>query len=278
MYKILFFFLFFFAISSWAVCYENQYNPPGNLACYLNDSFCSCTDGMYAYNAFWIGCTQSNGRCYCTGNCENKSSSDSLVCVRNGGLWENGTCCNAECRCKREGGQWVNGKCQNCNEHTNDQTKCDMTWNTGYSTDATGEPGGGGYWQINLYECYYDSCAMSLNCTLKSHFPAGSLTCDDFNDGCHGGDCGRCIAVIGSQCTIQCPNNVTINCACDGSCDHAKTLTACRCPEQSSSSGGGSSSSGGGSSSSGGGSSSSMSSSSAQSSSSELPRSSSSHH
>ena len=153
--------------------------------------------------------------------------------------------------------------------------------------DGNGEPGGGGYWQINLFNCTYDPCDSTEICTEGSHFPAGSLTCDDWNgggDGCQGGGCGRCVATIGAQCTIQCPNNVTINCTCDGSCDHAKTVAACRCPEQSSSSGGGSSSSGessssgGGSSSSGGdNSSSSVSSSTSQSSSShELPRSSSS--
>ena len=235
-----------------------------------NDNFdgCSYTGGGFSYCIYRSQCSNLNN--------------DSLACLNAGNQWIDGSCCDAKCLCLKEGKEWDEStqSCKSCNDHTNDQTKCDMTWNTGYSTDATGEPGGGGYWQINLYECYYDSCAMSLNCQLKSHFPAGSLTCDDFNDGCQGGDCGRCIASIGSQCTIQCPNNVTINCACDGSCDHAKTVAACRCPEQSSSSGGssssGESSSSGGSSSSGEGSSSSMSSSSAQSSSSELPRSSSS--
>lgn len=246
-------------------------------SCSLNDyALSSYINVGYTCVGEWVGTSGYCGESTCglnttgnfgatwTGYCyKNEENPDSVYCVQQGKFWVNDHC-----------------EDESCNDHTNDQTKCDMTWNTGYSTDATGEPGGGGYWQINLYECYYDSCAMSLNCQIKSHFPAGSLSCDDFNDGCQGGDCGRCIASIGSQCTIQCPNNVTINCACDGSCDHAKTLTACRCPQQSSSSGGssssGESSSSGGSSSSGEGSSSSMSSSSAQSSSSELPRSSSS--
>lgn len=251
-----------------------------SVACnsYWNDGPYSCNLPYHNPNVspyYWLdnlGFNQGSfsTSCHYTTACGDKCSADSLLCIQSGGFWlpDSSAECGKSC------------KLNQCNDHTNDQTKCDMTWNTGYSTDATGEPGGGGYWQINLYECYYDSCAMSLNCQIKSHFPAGSLTCDDFNDGCQGGDCGRCIAAIGSQCTIQCPNNVTINCACDGSCDHAMTLTDCRCPEQSSSSGGssssGESSSSGGSSSSGEGSSSSMSSSSGQSSSSELPRSSSS--
>ena len=297
--KFVFLLLLVSAVFGWSVC--TVQNPSSRSGCtnglsgscspsgsFVEMDFSGCETGSYYCSAVEVYCGMygSISGTFCKqGNlyyCGDDNSLDSLKCLNAGNQWIDGHCCDAKCLCEREGHQWDQNTqtCQSCNDHTNDQTKCDMTWNTGYSTDATGEPGGGGYWQINLYECYYDSCAMSLNCQIKSHFPAGSLTCEDFNDGCQGGDCGRCIASIGSQCTIQCPNNVTINCACDGSCDHAKTLSACRCPEQSSSSGGssssGESSSSGGSSSSGEGSSSSMSSSSAQSSSSELPRSSSS--
>ena len=42
---------------------------------------------------------------------------------------------------------------------------------------------------------------MSLNCTEKSQFPAGNLTCDDFQDTTE--TPGRCVGAIGHTCTID---------------------------------------------------------------------------
>lgn len=278
MYKILFFFLLFFAFSlSWGACetYDRDltaggsgcYSCPGSADCTgcLGWGLARCEDPCQGYS----NCAVVSEK-YCKGRnlyatlilCSNQCETDSIRGCPEGYVWNSDSC-----KCEKQ-----------CTDSLRTYKKCAETWNNGYLVDSEGNPGGGGYWQINIFNCTYDPCDSTEICTEGSHFPAGTLTCDDFRDGggCQGADCGRCIASIGSQCTIQCPNNVTINCACDGSCDHAKTVAACHCPEQSSSSGGGSSSSGGGSSSSGDGSSSSMSSSSAQSSSSELPRSSSS--
>ena len=81
------------------------------------------------------------------------------------------------CRLNVEDGkQWVNGECkESCNDHVEMPDKCEELWKSGYNVDADGNPGGGGYWAIVTYECYYDSCSMSLNCQEKSSFPAGSF-------------------------------------------------------------------------------------------------------
>lgn len=125
--------------------------------------------------------------------------------------------------------------------------KCEEIWKSGYNVDGDGNPGGGGYWAITTYECFYDSCAMSLNCQEKSSFPAGNLSCDDFQD--TSGTPGRCVGVMGYNCIIQCGNGSTINCECDGECQKAINNPACACASSSStphssSSGGGSSSGG----------------------------------
>ena len=69
---------------------------------------------------YYVGCTV----------CTSQTESDSLNCLNSGNLWIDGSCCDEQCVCERDGGQWVNGSCQNCNEHTNDHTKCTETWNT----------------------------------------------------------------------------------------------------------------------------------------------------
>lgn len=120
-----------------------------------------------------------------------------------------------------------------CNDHVEVPDRCEQVWKSGYNFDSDGEPGGGGYWAIQTYECYYDSCAMSLNCTEKSSFPAGNLTCDDFQDTT--GTPGRCIGVVGYSCIIQCGNGSTINCDCDGSCQKSINNPACSCVSSSSS-------------------------------------------
>lgn len=184
-------------------------------------------------------------KCYYT-LCQNQTELDSVECLHNGNQWLDGSCCDAQCVCERDGHQWNEStqSCVSCNDHVDVPDKCMETWKKGYTTDAEGNPGGGGYWAITTYECYYDSCAMSLNCTEKSSFPAGNLTCDDFQDT---SSTNNCVAVIGYQCTIQCGNNLTKNCDCDGSCEHAKTRADCQCPnpfQSSSSASPGSSSSG----------------------------------
>ena len=156
------------------------------------------------FGAIW------SGYCY-----KNESNPDSVYCVQQGKFWVGGDCVDEQ-----------------CNDHVDVPDKCMEVWKNGYSEDSEGNPGGGGYWAIETYTCFYDSCAMSLNCTPKSSFPAGSLTCDDFQDTTSN---NNCVAVIGHQCTIQCGNNITKNCDCDGSCNVAATRPSCQCPQSSSS-------------------------------------------
>lgn len=210
----------------------------------LTPSVCGKTiTGSQSCGGSWGATFRVQGNCVTQGSIQplwmtelNMSSvnGDSVLCLNSGNLWLDGACCDEECLCLRNGGQWVDGSCQTCNDHVEMPDKCMEVWKNGYSEDSEGNPGGGGYWAIETYTCFYDSCAMSLNCTPKSSFPAGSLTCDDFQD--TSSTNGNCIAVIGHQCTIQCGNNITKNCDCDGSCNHAKTLASCQCPQLSSSS------------------------------------------
>lgn len=182
---------------------------------------------------------------YC---CSNQTETDSLICLQSGNLWINGECWDEQRVCENDGGQWVDGECKPaCNDHVSMPDKCEEIWKSGYNVDGDGNPGGGGYWAITTYECFYDSCAMSLNCQEKSSFPAGNLSCDDFQDTT--GSPGRCVGVMGYNCIIQCGNGSTINCECDGECERAVKNPACACASSSStphssSSGGGSSSSG----------------------------------
>lgn len=181
--------------------------------------------------------------------CDTRVQADSLACLNNGNLWIDGECWDEQRVCENDGGQWVDGQCvPRCNDHISMPDKCEEIWKSGYNVDGDGNPGGGGYWAITTYECFYDSCAMSLNCQEKSSFPAGNLSCDDFQD--TSGTPGRCVGVMGYNCIIQCGNGSTINCECDGDCQKAINNPACACASSSStphssSSGGGSSSSGG---------------------------------
>lgn len=251
------FLILIFAVLGWSACYN--YSGGGNWEnqnC-VNVSKCYSSPQIYSFTSRCCSSTSPSGgvpsgKCHissvtgaypCTINyvyCDSETEADSLNCLHSGNQWIDGSCCDAQCVCEKDGGQWVAGACQNCNEHTNEHTECTETWNTGYMTDADGNPGGGGYWQITLFDCYVDSCSMSTNCTEKSSFPAGTLTCDDFQDTIPGNPC----MAVGFRCTIQCPNNKTISCDCDGDCKHAQTRRDCQCPqEQSSSSQAGSSSS-----------------------------------
>lgn len=161
------------------------------------------------------------------GYCQKTYYADETVCLKS--------------KCLEDGKQWVNGECrESCNDHVSMPDKCEELWMSGYGVDGDGQPGGGGYWAIVTFECYYDSCAMSLNCTEKSNFPAGSLNCSDFQDTT--ATAGRCVGTVGYQCIMQCGES-THNCDCDGSCQKALTTPSCGCPQYSSS-GGGSSSSG----------------------------------
>lgn len=159
-------------------------------------------------------------------------------------FYDNQSVC-LQAQCLEDGKQWVNGECkESCNDHVEMPDKCEELWKSGYNVDADGNPGGGGYWAIVTYECYYDSCSMSLNCQEKSSFPAGSLNCSDFQD--TSGTPGRCVGEVGYLCVMQC-GSTTITCECDGDCQKALNNPACNCPESSSSPGsssGGSSSSG----------------------------------
>ena len=194
--------------------------------------------------------------------CSTQAEADSVSCLRGGNLWINGECWDEQRVCENDGGQWVDGECKPpCNDHVAMPDKCEEIWKSGYNVDGDGNPGGGGYWAITTYECFYDSCQMSLNCTEKSSFPAGNLSCNDFQD--TSGTPGRCVGVMGYNCIIQCGNGSTINCECDGDCQKAINNPACACvsssSQGSSSSGESSSSSSGESSSSSGESSSSSS-------------------
>lgn len=225
-----------------------------NSVCTLNGYFGICnreTGGIMlqscielsglVYGCSLNSCTNDRNFSYTCITCNNQSDIDSLNCLRSGSLWIDGSCCDEQCVCEKDGGRWVNGECRPaCNDHIAMPDKCDELWKSGYNVDGDGNPGGGGYWAIVTFECYYDSCAMSLNCTEKSNFPAGSLNCSDFQDTT--GTPGRCVGTVGYQCIMQCGES-THNCDCDGSCQKALTTPACGCP-QSSSSGGGSSSSG----------------------------------
>ena len=248
---------------AWSACYN--YSGGGNWenqSC-VNVSQCFSTPQIYSFTSRCCSSTSvsgglPSGKCHissvtgaypCTINytyCDSQTETDSLSCLHAGNQWIDGSCCDAQCVCEREGHQWNEStqSCISCNDHVDVPDKCMETWKNGYTTDADGNPGGGGYWAITTYECYYDSCAMSLNCVEKSSFPAGNLTCDDFQDT---SSTNNCVAVIGHQCTIQCGNNLTKNCDCDGSCEHAKTRADCQCPnplQSSSSASPGSSSSG----------------------------------
>lgn len=157
--------------------------------------------------------------------CSNKTEADSVNCLNSGNLWIEGACCDEQCACERDGGRWENGHCNPaCNDHVDVPDKCEEIFRNGYGMD-------GGYWAIQTYECYFDSCAMSLNCSEKSQFPAGNLTCDDFQDTTE--TPGRCIGAIGHTCTIECPGSQTKTCDCDGSCSHAMTLPQCACSSSS---------------------------------------------
>lgn len=198
--------------------------------CYVSvGSFSHCASDYYA-------------ECVSTGTCcRTQVELDSVICLNSGSLWIDSQCCDEQCVCEKDGGQWVNGQCQPaCNDHVSMPDKCEEIWKSGYSIDADGNPGGGGYWAITTYECFYDSCAMSLNCQEKSSFPAGSLNCGDFQDTT--GTPGRCVGTVGFQCIMQCGTS-THNCDCDGSCQKALDSPDCGCPSSSSSTG--SSSSGG---------------------------------
>lgn len=180
--------------------------------------------------------------------CNTQAEADSVACLNGGNLWIDGECWDEQRVCENDGGQWVDGQCvPRCNDHIAMPDKCEEIWKSGYNVDGDGNPGGGGYWAITTYECFYDSCAMSLNCQEKSSFPAGNLSCNDFQD--TSGTPGRCVGVMGYNCIMQCGNGSTINCECDGDCQNAINNLACACASSSStphssSSGGGSSSSG----------------------------------
>ena len=241
---VLFLVLFLFAVDGWAGCVSaGQYScsssnggwcrwgSPENMGrcssvgggingtgCQVITSFyCSGSVSSSGTNALYANCVY----------CDNQTSKDSLICLLNGNLWINNQCCDEQCVCENDGGRWENGQCNPaCNDHVDVPDKCEEIFRNGYGMD-------GGYWAIQTYECYFDSCAMSLNCTEKSQFPAGNLTCDDFQDTTQ--TPGRCVGVVGHTCTMECPGNKTKTCDCDGSCSHAMTLPQCAC--QSSSSG-----------------------------------------
>ena len=269
-----FFLVFFFFVYSYSECYVSQNQNAQTVLAYYSrygngcegapltdcnwtnvseESLCEFTVGD-KLNNLWIASSEPQFVCgyrqesNCNNNwvyrksyycsrvlCSTEPERDSVICVRNSNLWINGACCDEQCVCENDGGHWQNGQCNpSCNDHVPVPDKCEEIFRNGYGMD-------GGYWAIQTFECYYDSCAMSLNCTEKSQFPAGNLTCDDFRDTTE--TPGRCVAVIGHTCTMQCPGNLTKTCDCDGNCTLAMTLPQCQCqssssrPPQSSSSG-----------------------------------------
>lgn len=265
-----------FCSLGWGACTSGSYSQTigmlsdfncgnGSAGCYTSCDECSCKstvkNGSYYFSGATLSvkrpsCLTSCSSCRCTGyseciysvRCSSQAEADSVACLNAGNLWIDGSCCDEQCVCENDGGQWVDGECRPaCNDHVAMPDKCEELWKSGYNVDGDGNPGGGGYWAITTYECFYDSCAMSLNCQEKSSFPAGNLSCDDFLD--TSGTPGRCVGVMGYNCIIQCGNGSTINCECDGQCERSVNNPACACASSSStphssSSGGGSSSGG----------------------------------
>ena len=252
---LIFVFFIISLVDSWASCTSPREIGPATCSAGCNSGN-TCTAG-YTPSTSSNWCMSGNGPLgtlvvlstrslgYCNGRgtegyytytcCTSQVEVDSIACLLVGNLWINGSCCDEQCVCENDGGRWENGQCNPaCNDHVDVPDKCEEVFRNGYGMD-------GGYWAIQTYECYFDSCAMSLNCTEKSQFPAGNLTCDDFQDTTE--TPGRCVGVVGHTCTMQCPGNVTKTCDCDGSCSHAMTLPQCQCqssssqPSQSSSSG-----------------------------------------
>ena len=200
-----------FSSFGWGACHEvgvrvggcNE-NPATNDACHsYGSSYPYCVNtGISCNNTSMCGAAGIPIWCATYMYCTTQAELDSANCLRSGNLWINGVCRDEQWVCENDGGHWVNGECQPpCNDHVSMPDKCEEIWKSGYNVDGDGNPGGGGYWAITTYECYYDSCAMSLNCQEKSSFPAGNLTCSDFQDTT--GTNGRCAGVVGPNCIIQ---------------------------------------------------------------------------
>ena len=156
-------------------------------------------------------------------SCDTPTEADSAQCLLNGNLWLNGSCCDEKCVCQNSGGTWnesTNSCIAPCNDHGPEYQKCSQTWDNGYNEWDGQQFSGGGYWKINLFTCYYDSCAHVETCAEGSSFSCGFLCLvmifriPDSTQ--------NCIAAVGSGCTIGCPDGRTIYCDCDGSCDPCK--------------------------------------------------------
>lgn len=229
-------------------CSESQGSPCSN------SPICSQDVGYVGYPYYmWLSdcdhCQEQQNNTVCTNRanndlvlnrcrlrCDDERSADSSACLINGNQWINSACCDERCVCENDGGHWndqTNSCSPSCNAYTNQHQECVSTWDNGYSQCEGLNCVSGGYWKINIYECYYDSCAMAKVCTEGSSFPAGNLTCDDWQDTTSQ---QNCVASMGHECVIGCPDHSTIICDCDGSCDHAKTLESCQCPKSSASS------------------------------------------
>ena len=263
MLKFFILFVFSYVVSGWGACYSSTcgaYDYTRVLLTYQECQAGGCLAGSnfvpdpylntnwtperyYTNVTFRIGgnttyCSQGTNACeYCYRTyCTTVTEADSIQCLKNGNLWIDGTCCDERCVCEKDGGHWntSTNSCEPpCNDHGPEYQKCTQTWDNGYQEWDGKQFSGGGYWKINLFTCYYDSCAHVESCQEGSSFPAGSLGCDDFQDP---DSTQNCVAAIGSRCTISCSMTKTISCDCDGSCDHAKTLPACQCPPSSSAS------------------------------------------
>ena len=251
MVRFFFLFLLAFVVSGWGSCYTTYTDlSSGGSGCYSCPSSADCSGCagwglLYCENPCYgrTNCIDLSNK-YCRGSslyadiliCSNQTEIDSVNCLNSGNLWVNGSCCDEKCVCQNSGGTWnesTNSCTPPCSDHGPEYQKCTQTWDNGYNEWDGQQFSGGGYWKINLFTCYYDSCAHVENCAEGSSFPAGSLSCDDFQNP---DSTQNCVAAVGSGCTIGCPDGRTIYCDCDGSCDHAKTVEACQCPIVSSSS------------------------------------------
>lgn len=241
-------FVILWAVDSWADCREITSYGNQQLTCagYCRGFRPTCLSCPQYQNCdYYVLIEDRYSSCECAGGqggyydsqlcvylqCDTPSQRDSAACLHSGDQWIDGECRNEKWVCENGGGTW-NEQTQSCispcNEYTNPHQECVQTWDNGYNECEGLNCVSGGYWKINIYQCYFDSCAMAKVCTEGSSFPAGNLTCDDWNDQ-DTTTSENCTAAIGHECVIGCPDKRTITCDCDGSCLHAKTIPSCQC-------------------------------------------------
>lgn len=157
-------------------CGYGSGNISNSGVCAYNGSDCGQIKRPYQSSNYNCMCTGSSNDCMRVplGQCTTGLSGDSLMCLYNGNLWIDGDCRNEQWVCENDGGTW-NDQTQSCtppcNDHANPHQECVQSWDNGYNECEGLNCVSGGYWKINIYECYFDSCAMSKVCSEGSSFP-----------------------------------------------------------------------------------------------------------